>query len=394
MPTTQLYSIPTLKRNTQWYIEYFQLDKNGCRVPKSQKKLKCNLNRIKDLQKREEEAVRQLNIIKSKLGFKTQTIYNLHEMPIKDALKAALNIKIANVKSENPNRINKTIQVYGDTLRLFDLFLLNKGMSDIIVSSFKQVNALFFKDFLQAHKTKQGTKYRPRSINNHLAYMNALFNELKKREYVPINPFFEIGYMHEGEPIRRAFEPDERNAVLPEIFKNPALSFAVLLIYRTALRPIEVVQLKPKNFDFQRGLIRLGSEHSKARELQYVTIPADILPYFKNRVEQVPKDWYIFGEKLKPHDSKMVGEKILSGIHKKLIKKLLKEGILKNIEGLHLYSWKDTCAFDSIAEGYDIYSLMKHFRHKDITTTQKYFNRKGVINEKAQKSTIGVLPTF
>jgi integrase len=376
-----LYTEPIIKRLHPWYIEYFSLD-NGKRT--KQHRLTCGLNRIKDIVEREATAQRELNKLRHALGFGVVAIHNLPATPTLTALEKALEIKVHATEKVRSH------QGYQDSARVFKVFLKKEHLEEVPVSMFSKQMAYSFFDYLKAFTLKTGKQYRPKTVNNHILFVRSFFYELLHREYITVNPFLNIKKVKEQDAIQRAFEPHEKEIVLREIKKQPILFLAQTLLYRCAIRPIEITRLKPKYFDFDAGLIKIpGSETKQNTQTRIISLADEIIPFLKEKIQGIKPDWFIFGVRLKPDSEKSCGRNTLTQQHAKIIKRLKEKGELEDTRGLCFYSWKDTSAFDHIETGLDVRSLQELFGHADLNTTQRYFKRKGIVNQKIKKLNLG-----
>ena len=378
MAATHLkFTLPTLKKLNKWYFEYYELDKNGKQTV--QHRPTFGINRIKNLQEREREAEKKLNALKNQLGFKTKPIDNLDKQTITEALD-----RVVHLKSLDTNK-TKTVHSYADAKRMFLKFVATNKMHDMCISEFTKEYAYAYRDFLSSYEHTKGKYYRAKTVNNHITFTRLFFEEMTKRNWIKSNPFSRIPKKKEQDPIQRAYTHDEAALLFEEIKKDPTLLLAQTLLYRTAIRPIEIARLKPKFFDFKQGIIKLpGADTKQNKKVRVINIPLEIVEYLKQNIVPINDNWYIFGEKLQPHPNKQCGRNTLNLRHSIILKRLHAQGKIADLTGLCFYSWKDTAAFHYIEAGMDIVSLKELFGHASIETTQRYFKRYGIINDKIQ----------
>ena len=380
-----LFTEPTLKRlSAKWYIEYFEMSDKG---RGKQHRPSFDLNRIKNIDEREAAAQRQLNRLRSEFGYTIQIIHNFPTTPVLEAINIALKVKF-----DSTEKI-KTHQAYADSHRVFKNFLEKNKLEILPIKNFTKQMAVLFFDFVRAALTVHGTPYRAKTVNSHIGFIRGLFYELLRRDYISTNPFAAIKKIKENDPIRRCFEAHEKAVIFPEIQKDAMLLLAQTLLYRCAIRPVEITRLRPKYFDFTNGIIKIpGCDTKQNRHTRIINVASEILPYLRSQIEGIKREWFIFGEHMKPSGTKSCGRNTINLRHSTILKRLKKEGKLEDIEGLHFYSWKDSSAFDHIDAGLDIRSLQELMGHADINTTQKYFKRKGIINEKIQRIKLDLMP--
>jgi len=153
---------------------------------------------------------------------------------------------------------------------------------------------------------------------------------------------------------------------------DKGLFLAVSLCYYCALRRSELRQLKIRDIDLNKGVITLDGVDTKNKDVARVTMPQHLVNYLtKIRIKKHPSDYYVFGSDLQP-DEVQCGVNAFTRKHRHVMHSLQEYKILQDIDGKTFYSWKDTAAADMIAAGFNIITIMKHFRHSDVGTTQRY----------------------
>ena len=183
---------------------------------------------------------------------------------------------------------------------------------------------------------------------------------------------------------------DEKKIVAAHIFKHDKpLSLAFVLLCYLAIRPGEIRDLRVGSIDLKRGVVRFPGSESKNNKDSTVTIPVQLIPMLQAlELEKYPSSYYLFGRGKGRHNSQLlpmpdqIGVNTLSGRFRTLLNLLKKEGKLSDIRGLQFYSLKDTLAIYLLDSGVDLESAMRHFRHNDLHTFQRYVKRLGMINEK------------
>jgi integrase len=149
--------------------------------------------------------------------------------------------------------------------------------------------------------------------------------------------------------------------------------------------------LKIKHINIQSNLITIPGHTSKNRKSQSVTIPDDLLIFMeKFRIEDKDQEAYIIGKGLMPA-TEQCGTNSLNNFHRKILEKLKTEKRIKNIQGISIYSWKDTGALELVSKGIDILQLKDQMRHSSLETTNCYIRSLGNVNEKI-KSISGTMP--
>lgn len=387
-------SQPVLKESGEntWYVEYQEIYKNGKVI---RRKPTFNINRIKDLDDRRDEAHREINKLCAKFGLDSSLISiqkKSTSMTLHDAIVENCAIQIRTYTKEG------TIRTYQNMNNQLCKYLKLKKMDRVAAKDWSALHVKQFFDYLKIeHRTPTGTVLKNRTINNYKKELVTIFNDLIGRGYVKENHFVKVEKMKKTESKYKVFDENERDVVYKEIIKtDPVLAFAVTLIYRCAIRSYkEMVSLKPSSFKLKEGYILIKGEDSKANGAdQFVTIPDDLLFYFANFIKDIPQDYYIFGAGAgtKPHKTKVAGKNTLYTRHRIIVENLEKEGRIKDASKHPLYLWKKDGAFLLIDAGVDIHTLKEHFRHDDITTTACYFTKRYQVQPKIKAFSAGIVP--
>lgn len=187
----------------------------------------------------------------------------------------------------------------------------------------------------------------------------------------------------------------DAQVILDEAYKHDRMMFlSIMLLYYCFIRPGEQRRMTANMIDLESGIINLPGEITKNKKTEMITIPTAIIDYmYKIGVAKWKPNDYIFGEGFKPHPSMMCGSNTMNTRHKSLITKLNKARKLQNIDGISIYSWKDTGAMALLKNGIDAYDLMRQMRHSDLATTQKYLKGLSNVNESIRNLNKILLPT-
>ena len=214
--------------------------------------------------------------------------------------------------------------------------------------------------------------------------MRALFNVLVDREYIQENPFSNIRQLKATQKRRKVFTESEQKSIIKYIAsKDKQLLLAVSLCYYCAIRPAELRRLKIEDIILDKGIITMQGSQTKNKENAIITIPLILLPFLLSlHLDDYPEHYFVFGSRSLRPGAKRCGRDTISKRHKKALQELHKLNFIEDIEGKSFYSWKDTAAKDLINQDINILELKQHFRHKKISTTQKYMQENlGVISK-------------
>ena len=89
----------------------------------------------------------------------------------------------------------------------------------------------------------------------------------------------------------------------------------------------------------------------------------------------------------------MIGIHSQNRRHTDILNILIDKGMIEDIEGVSLYSWKDTGAMSLIKAGVNPYEVMRQMRHADLGTTTKYLQSLSTINKEIRDLINPLLPT-
>ncbi len=140
-------------------------------------------------------------------------------------------------------------------------------------------------------------------------------------------------------------------------------------------------RIRFKDFDMKRGIITIRKEVAKTHRRRVVTIPKAVLHYFIDPFfSSHPTNYLIFGKGLKPHPLEPVAVNRMCKDHKKVLKILQERGELKDITGIHHYSWKDT-GVKHMCNHVSPHSLRDQLGHASLDQTMVYYKADEVNQE-------------
>jgi integrase len=377
MGKTQPILKPVIKRGDSWYIEwYFEHGGQRRRIRKSRHN-GIDLNSIARPDEREAAAQLMLKELKARLCPPALEPEHEEFLP---ALQTALELK-RSAKWKTNKSFAEVVRWVGEyfTLRGWQYLRCNQVTPEHIQCYFDHI-IVKLKVANSTHNTRK---------NN----LRSIFTELVKRHYFPSNYVAMVKDRKAADPIRRPLSEDEKKIVAAHIFKHDKpLTLAFVLLCYLAIRPGEIRDLRVGSIDLNRGVVRFPSSDSKNNRNSVVTIPEQLIPMLQSlQLHQYPASHYLFGKAKGRHNANMlprdeqIGVNTLSGRFRTLLRTLHKEGKLSDINGLQFYSLKDTLAIFLLDSGVDLETAMRHFRHGDLHTFQRYVKRLGVVSEKIQK---------
>jgi len=272
---------------------------------------------------------------------------------------------IKEVKSKGLAR--HTARSYRSHTNILIRFLQKKKYASIAINDFSKNLAMQFLDYRLTADNVSHTTY-----NNIITNLRVIFYALVEREYLEQNPFSKIKKKKPSEKIRRPFSDGEAAIMIDEIRKESKILFyALLLEYTCFIRPAEIRGLRFADIDLKSGVVSIRN-HTKKKESRFATIPTDFLAFFDEKFFiKYPAHYLIFGNLLRPHATKPCGDHTFNNKHKKILHRLLKSGILKDITGLQFYSWKDT-GITYALEKMKILAVQDQAGHSTPSMTLKY----------------------
>jgi len=365
-----------IAHNAKWYIEYYTLE-NGI---KKRHRPGFGLNRIKDMNERMDEAVRIVNVLKL-VNEQNTRIFGNKIVPVGKAIDLAIQIK------ENRTDRKKSIVTYSSIANIFVAWMTKQQLINVDVKLIDRKVALSFLDYAKSER-----QVSAKTHNNYISILRNIFNILLDRELVDKNPFSKITELRETETTRKALSTYERKLIMTEI-RNTGdvwLEIAVLFIYYTLLRPIELRRMRFKDVDLQKAIIILSGEQTKNRKTAGITMTDVMIERLINLdFHKWDPNLLIFGAQSNPHLYKPIGEHTLNNRHRKILERL-KDKYDFDYTGISLYSWKDTGATDLLDEGLTIDELRQHIRHEDLKDTQKYLKKFKGVNPHIRKISIKI----
>ena len=363
-----------VKGEDRWYIKYYTILPGG---KKKRYRPTFDLNRIKSITQRKRMADKRLQWLNDEV---LPGGYNHLNYPdssgvdrVGDAIKKALAVK------QDELRPNSYVH-YESKAKIFMEWVELAGLLDLPITHFDTGHVRKFMSWYDKRVKPAAVTY-----NITCGRISALWYVLIKDKVLRENPWNVIKHRKVYGKNRRNFTDHERRVMYNEIKKvDPLLFLGVLIQYWCLIRPIESRRLKVENFDLKRGLISIRGDQAKNHtDTKYATIPADVLPYFREMLAGVPSHYYVFGKGWAANPHHAAGKNEMNRRHRLILQRLHKEGILQDITGLSYYSWKDT-AVTNHAKVLTPFELKDLGRWSNMETILKYYHT-NQINLKVRK---------
>ncbi len=247
-------------------------------------------------------------------------------------------------------------------------YLSHIGQSEILGTDFTRKLAHEFSDYLLIERQHSHV-----TRNNNIRTMGILFRVLVDREYIPVNVFAKMEKLREAEKRRKVYERTECSTIINYVrATNPPLLTAIFVCYYCALRRTEMQKVRVGDVDTKNGYIMIDGTDTKNGKVDAIIIPNEFKTYLEGlRLEQYPKHYFLFGNKITPGPKKC-GQNTIAKAHRDMLRLLHEYDGLTDIEGKSFYSWKDTAVRDMIQHGISAPEIQKHLRHSSLETTQRY----------------------
>lgn len=267
----------------------------------------------------------------------------------------------------------ETARTYSSRSRIIANWLSTAKLSDLPLSRFTRQHA---QAFLDHARQRVGNN----TYNNYRREAIVFWNVMKNREWISENVFDKTERLAKRKKRRRKFELDEANVVLAHLYENDFwLLVMVLLHLGGCLRKTEAQRLRFRDFNLQKGYLTIDEERSKNHKAAYITIPEQVrIILLDKRFCEQPSNWLLFGYLCQPHPTIPAGESSFKTKHRAVLIALQKLGKLADIDGLSLYSWKDT-GMSALAKFLTPFELKDQARHSDTATSMIYYEGEKII---------------
>jgi len=198
------------------------------------------------------------------------------------------------------------------------------------------------------------------SLDNQRAYINAFFMWLNDNDYIPKNPCRAIKSFKYEKKYKKALTEMELE-ILRNACKNAYETAIIEVIYATACRVSELVNIKLSDIDFNSGELIIFKGKGNKDRVTYLkprTIIA-IQEYIKDRNYDTV---YLFENSRRPHNK----------LSTRAIEKKAEE--LEKRTGIRLYPHKirRTTATHLLKNGCPVEEIKEILGHEDINTTLRY----------------------
>jgi integrase len=246
--------------------------------------------------------------------------------------------------------------------------------------SLQQINTWQIEQYKSSRK-KQFTRYgKPPSnatVNRELACLKTMFKKAIEWELTSNNPAKDVKLFRENNVNLRILS----NGEFLKLYESSSelLKSFLMIAINTGMRPIEILNLKWEDVNFNQGYVLISS--SKNNESRNIPMN-DSLKKTLERLNRESNKEYIFSHK--------DGEPIKS-VKKGFWSALRRSGI----NHCRIYDLRHTFASNLVMEGVDIVTVQELLGHKDITMTKRYSHPTPQHKKQAvSKLTVGNMDTY
>ena len=212
----------------------------------------------------------------------------------------------------------------------------------------------------------------PRTRNNYRGWLYSLAEFLIARKHIKTNPVEHIRVMPEHEKFRKDLSPQMLKQMATHLNKvDKPFYLACLMQYYTLIRPGEMSNLKIGDIPIKRQSVFVSKEFSKNHKDAEVGLNKIVIKLMLDLgIFNYPNDFYLFGSKFKPSKEKYGAYQF--NIRWKAMRKALNWD-----DCYQFYSLKDSGIRD-LANAQGVVVARDQARHSDISTTNKYIQKRGV----------------
>lgn len=269
----------------------------------------------------------------------------------------------------------RSISSYRSVINIFKEWLVQEKLNNIYLAEFDFYKARDFMDYALNDRN-----IAPRTYNNYLMYMTAIFNSLIYRQYTALNPFKTIEKLPKTQAPIVAYTPDELKLIKNTLPKyDMQLFYSAMLVFYCFLRPQEIVRLKMWQIDLVRMEIVLTGNMTKNKKQNNVAIPEPLVEILNGYKLNGNPSLYVFSKDLMP------GKKLIAPT--RLAEKWRAyANSVKLPDWKGMYDLKHTGAGMCVDAGINLRDLQLHLRHSSLEQTQVYLEKfRNITSEKLIK---------
>jgi len=344
-----------LCKGKEWFIHYYVINPATGKLHRK----KVKLNWIKSIPERKKYA----DLLKKEINLKLYNNWNpfVEEMNPRGYVKLSEVFKIF-ISSKERELRPESMRSYRSFETILNEWLKIEKKENINCAFFSKVDAIEFMEWAYNFRKLSSTTY-----NNYRIFYISFWNWMKTHQYVSQNHFEKLAKKVYSDKIRIVVELDVRTKIKDYLEEND-YDFLIVcfLVFYSLIRPKEVSELKPCNFDLENQVIHIPSSVAKSKKDRISTIPDVLLEYLKKwDFKKAKDDQYIFGENLepgkKPSDARKFSRKWENMRNE-----------LKFDDKMKLYSLRDTGIIQKLRDGISPEEVMQQAGHASLQQTTVY----------------------
>lgn len=360
------YTLPILKKNSKgWFVEFYFDNK---RIRKS-----FNLNRIKDLDKRESE----FNMYKKHLEAKLLSGWNPNDVleeEQKVTFEKAIDFAFEKVRA---NIRPTTLKAYRSFLKHIlenDKYITYK---DILIEDVKKKEVVAIVDDIEIKN-----KLTPNTRNRIVTILKILFNVLVEKDLIEYNVVEKIKFKKTEKQKVKIPTPSEIKQIKEYLNKQmPGLWQFTFFLFQSGLRPNEIINIKLHMIDLDKRIIIIPKEFVKTKVDRIVPIDQPMFKWLeKIQIQSYSKNSYLFGKlKVKRDFNRSTLEIGISSeiMNRQNITHFWSLYVKEDLEiDVNIYSFKHLRANQELINNNNLEQAKTLFGHSNIDMTEVYANHK------------------
>lgn len=346
------------KGKSTWYVSF------RVRHPETGKlkEVRYKFNRIKNLKKRESEA---LNLCRN-LTIKLASGWNpfieddgqLTFISLRDAFTNFMKEK-KNLEKQKAIRPD-TIRAYKSYLKNFESWYGQKSMDQAAI----RLTATVIDNFLVHIMEERGNTSRTR--NNYLSFFHRLCVYMVQKKYLPSNPADSIPKLPESIKQRKVIPRDVLSQIFTHLKTYPGYYALCMTIFYTFIRRTELCKIRVEHLNLTNQTLFVTAVDTKNKRDRVTTVPDDLLSVLEKHTQKAkPSDFLFSADHFMPGAIQLTPKKV-SDTWVKTRNELGFDHAYK------FYSLKDTGITAMLQMGVPTIVVRDQAGHYDISVTDKY----------------------
>lgn len=340
------------------YVCYYILDPTCDRL----KRMRIRCNRIKNSRERTKYATLLCAEINRKL-------YNGWNPLVGEESTSLKRVSIVEAATDYVRRKAKdlrkdTVRSYKSKLSFFIRWCEEAGISDWLCGRFTSNHAA---NLLDEYNRGDRSTY---SFNSMLQFLKSLFRSLVADGLATHNPFAGFKGKKRETKHRVTIPKQDRKRILNYFHKRGMNGYVAMirLCFKYLVRPKEILMLRIRDIDFDKGLLHIPPEVSKNHTERIIALGHDVMKYFQEILKTGCNiDDYIFSTDFKP------GERLYTTKNTFTTWQRMREQ-LSLPDTYHFYSLKDTGITEMLESGMPSKFVKDLAGHCSLSMTERYLH--------------------